>query len=107
MKYALLALAVASILVAPLGCKKPDPVDDPQFMQKRQEAGTLAREMFTKSSGNFDSLSAEDKQQLLAAFDNDENRVRQVFQQIANPTYGPTFSGQAPAPAPPQAPSGK
>lgn len=67
-------------------------------MKSGEQIGTQRREIFLRSNGDYDAMSAEDKAAYLKTFDGKEANARNFWEMMKNPpsSSGPLGPGQAP-----------
>jgi hypothetical protein len=74
MKNWLIILVLAAQLGV-LGCSggSKDPLNDPDYLKKSEEQGKEKRQIFLRSNGDYEKMSAEDRTKFLSFFENEED----------------------------------
>lgn len=69
------------------GCGGPETGElDKGYMATAEENGKTRKELFDKASGNFDALSADDKQKFINTFEvKTEDHAKKYWEMIKNP----------------------
>jgi len=90
---------MGALMLGMIGCGGPETGElDKNYMASAEELGKTRREIFDKVKGDFEALTAEDKQKFINTFElKTEENARKYWEMIKNPPTGPLGSG-APRP---------
>ncbi|MFN3729522.1 MAG: hypothetical protein ACK4XJ_07405 [Fimbriimonadaceae bacterium] len=58
---------------------------DADYMKSGEEVGKLRRDIFVRSSGNWDQMSSTDRAEYLASFDGNEENARRFWDLMKSP----------------------
>jgi hypothetical protein len=84
------AFLIATIAVlGAVGCSSSGTQTlDQDYMKNAEAWGKTRKEVFDRSGGDYDKLSAEDKKAYLDTFNGDEAQARKYWELIKNPPGG-------------------
>lgn len=89
-----LSLAIGILVLGlAIGCGPSTGELDDAYMADAEQIGKARREIFVRAEGNFDSMSAEDREAYLRGFDGNEENAKRFWDLMKNPPTSAAPSG--------------